>query len=435
MYANPETGMVGIAALVALLLLGVPIGAALGLIGILGLIVVIGFEPALIKAGVTTVETLTRYELGTLPLFILMAQLFFSANASRDLFDVAAKFLGHRRGGLAYASVAGCAGFGAINGSSLATAATIGMVALPEMRRRGYSDALATGTVAAGGTLGQMIPPSGALIVFGIIAEQSIGKLFTAAIIPGLTQALFYALVIWLLMRVRPDLAPASERATWSERWRALRRVADMLLLIGFVIGGIAVGLFSPSEAAAVGAAGALAIAAWRKRLNRAMLFTAFDETLRTSGMILLVVIGALIFSVFVSVTGLAEAIGDAVTGLGLGPMATLVVVAILLLLLGSVLDGLALMLLTTPILLPVVTATGMSPIWFGIFLVRAMEIGFVHPPLGMNLYVIQGVAKDVSIARVFKGVAPFLASDLVHLFLLILFPALVMWLPGYLGQ
>ena len=435
MYANPETGMVGIAALVALLLLGVPIGASLGLIGILGLIVVIGFEPALIKAGVTTVETLTRYELGTLPLFILMAQLFFSANASRDLFDVAAKFLGHRRGGLAYASVAGCAGFGAINGSSLATAATIGMVALPEMRRRGYSDALATGTVAAGGTLGQMIPPSGALIVFGIIAEQSIGKLFTAAIIPGLTQALFYALVIWLLMRVRPDLAPASERAPWSERWRALRRVADMLLLISFVIGGIAVGLFSPSEAAAVGAAGALAIAAWRKRLNRTMLFTAFDETLRTSGMILLVVIGALIFSVFVSVTGLAEAIGDAVTGLGLGPMATLVVVAILLLLLGSVLDGLALMLLTTPILLPVVTATGMSPIWFGIFLVRAMEIGFVHPPLGMNLYVIQGVAKDVSIARVFKGVAPFLASDLVHLFLLILFPALVMWLPGYLGQ
>lgn len=435
MYANPETGLVGIAALVALLLLGVPIGAALGLIGILGLIVVIGFEPALIKAGVTTIETLTRYELGTLPLFILMAQLFFSANASRDLFDVAAKFLGHRRGGLAYASVAGCAGFGAINGSSLATAATIGMVALPEMRRRGYSDALATGTVAAGGTLGQMIPPSGALIVFGIIAEQSIGKLFTAAIIPGLTQALFYALVIWLLMRVRPDLAPASERAPWSERWRALARVADMLLLIGFVIGGIAVGLFSPSEAAAVGAAGALAIAAWRRRLNRAMLFTAFDETLRTSGMILLVVIGALIFSVFVSVTGLAEAIGAAVTGLGLGAMATLVVVAILLLLLGSVLDGLALMLLTTPILLPVVTATGMSPIWFGIFLVRAMEIGFIHPPLGMNLYVIQGVAKNVSIARVFKGVAPFLASDLVHLFLLILFPALVMWLPAYLGQ
>ena len=425
-------GILIVIGLIALLLSGIPIFAALLLTGSA---VLFFFEGSIESVADTVFAHLNSPVLLTIPLFILMAQLFFSANASRDLFDVAAKFLGHRRGGLAYASVAGCAGFGAINGSSLATAATIGMVALPEMRRRGYSDALATGTVAAGGTLGQMIPPSGALIVFGIIAEQSIGKLFTAAIIPGLTQALFYALVIWLLMRVRPDLAPASERATWSERWRALRRVADMLLLISFVIGGIAVGLFSPSEAAAVGAAGALAIAAWRKRLNRTMLFTAFDETLRTSGMILLVVIGALIFSVFVSVTGLAEAIGDAVTGLGLGPMATLVVVAILLLLLGSVLDGLALMLLTTPILLPVVTATGMSPIWFGIFLVRAMEIGFVHPPLGMNLYVIQGVAKDVSIARVFKGVAPFLASDLVHLFLLILFPALVMWLPGYLGQ
>lgn len=435
MYANPETGLLGIAALLVLLLMGVPIGAALGLVGIVGLAVVIGLEPALIKAGVTTVETLTRYELGTLPLFILMAQLFFSAHASRDLFDVAAKFVGHRKGGLAYASIGGCAGFGAINGSSLATAATIGLVALPEMRRRGYSDALATGTVAAGGTLGQMIPPSGALIVYGIIAEQSIGKLFTAAIIPGITQALFYALVIWILMRLRPDLAPASERATWGERWQALRRVADMLVLIAAVIGGIAVGVFSPSEAAAVGAAGALAIAAWRRRLNRAMLYAAFEETLRTSGLILLVVIGALVFSVFVSVTGLADAIGDAVTGLGLGGMATLVVVAVLLLVLGSVLDGLALMLLTTPILLPVVTATGMSPIWFGIFLVRAMEIGFVHPPLGMNLYVIQGVAKNVSIARIFKGVVPFLASDLVHLFLLILFPAMVLWLPEYLGQ
>ena len=435
MYANPETGLVGIAVLMLLLVMGVPIGAALGLVGCVGLAVVIGLEPALIKAGVTAIETLTRYELGTLPLFIFMAQLFFSANASRDLFDVAAKFVGHRPGGLAYASVAGCAGFGAINGSSLATAATIGMVALPEMRRRGYSDALATGTVAAGGTLGQMIPPSGALIVFGIIAEQSIGKLFTAAIIPGITQALFYAAVIWLLMRLRPDLAPPSERAGWPERWQALRRVADMLALIGFVIGGIAIGLFSPSEAAAVGAAGALAIAAWRRRLNRAMLFAAFDETLRTSGMILLVVIGALVFSVFVSVTGLADAVGAAISDMGLGSLATLVLVALILLLLGSVLDGLALMLLTTPILLPVVTATGMSPIWFGIFLCRAMEIGFVHPPLGMNLYVIQGIAKDVSIARVFKGVAPFLASDLVHLFLLILFPAMAMWLPEYLGQ
>ncbi len=434
-FATPETGLVGVAVLLALLLLGLPIGAALGLVGIGGLIVVLGLEPALIKAGVVAMETLVKYELGTLPLFLLMAQLFFSANASRDLFDAAAKFIGHRKGGLAYASVAGCAGFGAINGSSLATAATIGMVALPEMRQRGYSDALATGTVAAGGTLGQMIPPSGALIVFGIIAEQSIGRLFTAAIIPGLTQALFYALVVWILVRLRPGVAPASERAPWHERWKALGRIADMIIVIGAVIGGIAIGWISPSEAAALGAAGALLIAAIRRRLNKTMLFAAFEETLRTSGLILLVVIGALIFSVFVSITGLADAVGAAITGLDLGTFATLLLIALFLLALGSVLDGLALMLLTTPILLPVVTDLGMSAIWFGIFLVRAMEIGFVHPPLGMNLYVIQGIAKDVSISRIFKGVSPFLASDIVHLLLLIVFPAIVLWLPEALGQ
>lgn len=435
MMANPETGLLGVGILFALLLVGLPIGIALGLVGLSGLMLIMGLEPALIKAGVLLFETLVRYELGTLPLFMLMAHLFFSAHASRDLFDAAAKMVGHRRGGLAYASVGGCAGFSAINGSSLATAATIGLVALPEMRQRGYSDALATGTVAAGGTLGQLIPPSGALIVFGIIAEESIGKLFTAAIIPGITQALFYCLVIWLLVRWKPHLAPASERADWSERWAALRRIADMVLLILTVIGGIALGWFSPSEAASVGVVGALGIAAWRKRLNREMLFSAFEETLRTSGLLLMVIVGALIFSVFVSVTGLAEAVGTSVQGLGLGAVPTLILIAILLLLLGSVLDGLALMLLTTPILLPIVTDLGMSPIWFGIFIVRAMEIGFVHPPIGMNLYVIQGVAKDVPLGRIFKGVLPFLASDLLHLLLLILFPVIVLGLPQWLGQ
>ncbi len=433
-FANAATGMIGVALLFALLVAGMPIGAALGLVGLGGMMLILGIEPALIKSGVVAVDTLTRYELGTLPLFILMAQLFFAANASRDLFDAAAKFMGHRRGGLAYAAVGGCAGFGGINGSSLATAATIGMVALPEMRKRGYSDALATGTVAAGGTLGQMIPPSGALIVFGIIAEQSIGSLFTAAIIPGITQMLFYALVIWLLVLFRPSIAPRSERADWGERLRALSRIIDMLLLIALVIGGIALGWMSPTEAASIGVSGALLIALLRRRLSLPMLQQAFVETLRTSGMILLVVIGALVFSVFVSITGLADALGTLVTAFDLGPVATLLLVALLLLLLGSVLDGLALMLLTTPILLPIVQQVGMSPIWFGIFICRAMEIGFVHPPLGMNLYVIQGVAKDVPITRIFKGVMPFLLSDLLHLVLLILFPAMALWLPTLLG-
>jgi C4-dicarboxylate transporter, DctM subunit len=432
-YATPATGLVGLLVLFALILGGVRIGAALGLVGVGGLALILGPEAAVIKAGVITVDTLTRYELGTLPLFLLMAHVFFAVDASRDMFDVAARFIGHRRGGLAYAAVAGCAGFGAINGSSLATAATIGSVALPEMRRRGYSDALATGTVAAGGTLGQMIPPSGALIVYGIISETSIGQLFTAAIIPGLSQALFYCVVIWLVVRLRPGLAPASERSGWRERWTAVRRIWDMILLIALVIGGIAFGWISPSEAAAIGAAGSLLIAALRKRLTRPMLFSAFEATLKTSGMIFLIIIGALVFSVFIGVTGLAGAASTIVTSLDLGTVGTLVVIALLLLALGSVLDGLALMLLTTPILLPIVEATGMSALWFGIFLTRAMEMGFVHPPLGMNLYVIQGVAKDVSIGRIFKGVIPFLASDFVHLFLLILVPGMALWLPSVL--
>jgi tripartite ATP-independent transporter DctM subunit len=435
MMATPGTGLVGVIVLLVLLLAGVRIGVALGIVGLAGLAIVIGPEAAVIKGGVVVIETLTRYELGTLPLFLLMAQLFFSADASRDLFDAAARFVGHRRGGLAYAAVGGCGGFGAINGSSLATAATVGMVALPEMRRRGYADTLATGSVAAGGTLGQMIPPSGALIVYGIIAEQSIGTLFTAAIVPGLTQMLFYIVVIWLLVKWRPELGPTSERSSWAERARSLARIWDMLLLIVVVIGGIASGWISPSEAAAVGAAGALAIAAIRRRLGVEMLKDAFARTLETSGLILMVIIGALIFSVFVSVTGLAGAVGDLIESFGLGPFGTLVLIALFLLLLGSVLDGLALMLLTTPILLPIVTDAGMTAIWFGIFITRAMEIGFVHPPLGMNLYVIQGVAKDVSIQRIFKGVLPFLASDFVHLLLLLLFPTLVLWLPGVLGH
>lgn len=433
--AAPITGLAGVIALLLLLFMGAPIGVALGLVGIGGLMLILGPEAAMIKAGVVLFEISTSYPLGTLPLFLLMAHLSFSANASRDIFDAAAAFMGHRRGGLAIASVGGCAAFGAVNGSSLATAATIGMVALPEMKRRGYSDALATGSVAAGGTLGQMIPPSGALIVFGIIAEQSIGRLFTAAIIPGLTQMAFYFVVIWLLVRIRPDLAPPSERTPWRDRFRVLGKVIDIFGLILLVIGGISLGWFTPTEAASIGAAGALAILAWRRRLNARVIYTALEETLRTSGMIYLIIVGALAFSVFVSVTGLADAAGALITDMNAGKIATLFAIAIFLLLLGSVLDGLALMLLTTPILLPIVTELGMSPIWFGIFMVRAMEIGFIHPPTGINLYVIQRIAGDISLGRVFKGVLPFLTADFLHLSLLILFPVIALGLPQWLGQ
>ena len=435
MNSSPILGLTGVIVLILMLLLGMPIGVALGTVGIGGLILTLGLEPALIKSGVILFETLSRYELGVLPLFFLMAHVCFTANASRDFFDAASSMFGHRRGGLALASIGGCAGFGTISGSSLATAATIGLVALPEMRKRGYSGALATGTVAAGGTLGQIVPPSGALIVFGIIAEQSIGKLFTAAIIPAITQAFLYCMAVLILCHFKPELAPATARASWSERRASLLRIIDISFLVLLVIGGIAFGWFSPPEAASVGSVGALLLCAWRKRLNWSSLSKALKETLRTSGMIYIVVIGALIFSVFISLTGLAENVAHLLLFTGNSPVVSLLIITVVLLLLGSILDGLALMLLTTPIFLPIIQDMGMSPIWFGIFLVRAMEMGFIHPPIGMNLFIINNIAKDVSLSRIFKGVLPFLASDFLHLLLLIFIPATVTWLPAVLGQ
>lgn len=429
------SGTLGVIALLVLLTLGVPIGVSMGLVGIVGLVILLGPEPAIVKSGVVLFETVSRYELGVLPLFLLMAHLCFAAGASRDFFDAAARMIGHRRGGLALASIAGCAGFGAVSGSSLATAATIGLIGLPEMKKRGYSDALATGAIAAGGTLGSIIPPSGALIVFGILAEVSIGKLFTAAIIPGITQALFYMVTIVLLCRWRPSIAPKAQRAPWSERRAALLRITDVAGLILIVLTGIALGWFTPTEAASVGAVGSLALCAWRGALNRKTLIDSLAQTLRTTGMIYVVIVGALIFSVFMSVTGLASQVEGLMASVGGGQLTAIIVMTVLLLLLGSVLDGLALMLLTTPILLPIVVNLGLSPIWFGIFLIRTMEIGFVHPPIGINLYVIQGIAPDTPLSRIFKGVVPFLAADFVHLSFLIAVPALALALPAWLGQ
>lgn len=424
-------GISGFVILLTILFLRVPIGAALALVGMGGLAIVISPEAALIKAGVVAFDTVSRYELGVLPLFMLMAQLCFAAGASGDFFAMAAKFVGHRRGGLAMASIGGCAGFGAISGSSLATVATVSAVALPEMRRAGYQPGFAAGALAAGGTLGSLTPPSGALIVYGIIAEQSIGKLFGAAIIPVVSQALLYIIVIAIMGRLYPAIAPAGPRAGWRERIATLRHVVDIAALILFVVGGLIVGWFTPTEAASVGCVGALGILALRRRFTLAAVSGALFETLKTTGMIYLIVIGALLFSTFVSVTGLTEHLTGFVHAVGASPLLAVIVMALVLLLLGSFLDGLALMLLMTPILLPIVGTLGLSPIWFGIFLVRTMEIGFVHPPLGFNVYVIHAGARDIAVGSIFRGVIPFLLSDFVHLGLLIAFPVMALWLPG----
>lgn len=433
-FAPEAVGLIGILCLLGLLAAGVPIGIGLLLIGLIGLSILISPEAALIKVGVVSFDTISRYELGVLPLFILMAHLCFAAGASRDFFDVAARFVGHRRGGLAIASIGGCAGFGAISGSSLATVATVTTVALPEMRKANYAPSFATGALAAGGTLGSLVPPSGALIVFGIVAEQSIGKLFAASILPGLTQALFYVIAIAVMCRIHPRLGPCTARVPWRDRVASLVRIIDVLALILFVIGGLFIGWFTPTEAASVGCVAALLLCWRRGKLSRSAVAGALDATLRTTGMIYLVVVGALLFATFISITGVAAALAHLVVSLHASPTIAIVAMAVALLVLGSFLDGIALMLLTTPIFLPIVREFGMSPIWFGIFLVRTMEIGFVHPPLGLNVYVIQGIAKDISLPTIFRGIVPFLLVDFLHLALLIGFPLLTLWLPGRLG-
>lgn len=432
---TPELiGFAGILVLLILLTVGVPIGVSLALIGVLGLMVMLSPEAALAKAGVVVFEVANKYELGVLPLFLLMAHLCFAAGASRDFFDVAARFVGHRRGGLGLASIAGCAGFGSISGSSLATVATVGSAALPEMRRAGYNPGFAAGALAAGGTLGALIPPSGALIVFGIIAEVSIGRLFTAAVIPGLSQALFYMIAIAILCWFKPELGPKSARVGWRERMRGLLGIIDIIILVVFVIGGLMIGWFTPTEAASVGVIAAFLLMAIRGAFNRGAIADAFAKTLSTTGMIYLIIMGAILFATFISVTGIADLMSNTVRDMDASPVVVIIVIALMLLVLGSFLDGLALMLLTTPIFLPIVLELGYSPIWFGIFLVRTMEIGFVHPPLGLNVYVIQAIGKDIPLGQIFRGIVPFLIADFFHLAMLIAFPLVTLWLPSVMG-
>lgn len=436
MMMSPEwIGICGLLGLLALLSAGVPIAVAMGLSGAVGLAILLSPEAAVVKSGVLAFHSISSYELGVLPLFVLMAHVCFAAGATQKFFEAAAKFIGHRPGGLALASIAGCAGFGAISGSSLATAATVGLVALPEMRKHEYAPSLATGALAAGGTLGVLIPPSGALIVFGIIAEQSIGELFLAALIPGITQALFYMAVIFGLCTWKPGLAPASPRASWRERRIALYGLLDISLLSAMVLGGFAFGWFTPTEAASVGTVGAFVLCAARGKLNMRTLGQALNETLRTTGMIYAVIIGAHIFSAFISLSHIPERVAEFVVQLNAGPIVAVVAMAVVLLILGSFLDGLALMLLATPVFLPIAVQLGLSPIWFGIFLVRAMEIGFVHPPVGMNVYVIHGLAPEIPLTTIFRGILPFLGMDFLHLALLIALPQVTLWLPAFLGK
>lgn len=431
---GPLICLAGFALVVILLLLRTPIAVSLGIVGLGGLALLLSPEAALIKSGVITFTTISHYELGTLPLFLFMAHILFSAGVSTRLFNAASRFVGHRPGGLALAAIGGCAAFGSVSGSSLATAATMGLVALPEMKKAGYDPRLSTGSLAAGGTLGVLIPPSGALIVYGVIAEQSIGKLFAAAIIPGLSQALFYLAVVWLICRRNPALAPVQPRAPWRERFAALGGIIDIMGLVLFVLAGIVIRWFTPTEAAAIGSVGALAIAAARRKFSFQMLWEAVGETLRTAGMLYLVIIGALIFSAFVSATDFATLVSSAISATPAGVYGVIFMMVIVLIGLGMFLDGMGTMLLVTPIFLPVAQEYGLSAIWFGIFLVRTIEMGFLTPPVGMNVYVIHGIARDIPVGTIFRGVAPFFIADFAHLAMLIAFPMVALWLPTVMG-
>lgn len=429
---TPELiGIIGFLVLLLFLAGGMPIGFALGIVGSVGLIILLSFEAAVIKIGVIGFQIISHYELGVLPLFLLMAHVCFATGASRNFFDSAAKFFGHRRGGLAMASIGGCAGFGAISGSSLATAATMGLVAIPEMRKHNYSPTLSAGCVAAGGTLGSLIPPSGMLIVFGILTEQSIGKLFAAGIIPGLLQAVFYIIAIMILCNLNPSLGPAVARSSWKERFKSLKLTIDITLLILLVIGGLLIGWFTPTESAAVGAAGAIAMGFIRKKLTRDNFYKALADTLQTTGMLYAIIIGAFVFSTFIAASGVADGLSRWILEGEPSQLTIILGILVVYFVLGMFLDAMAMMALTIPVFYPIIQQAGINGIWFGILLVRAMEIALITPPVGMNVFVIQGISKDISLGSIFRGVTPFLAADLLHLALLIALPIVALFLPG----
>ena len=427
--------ILGFVSLFALMLLRVPVGMAMGLVGVSGFSYLVGGSAALKLVGQTSMRTVTDYTFGVIPMFLLMGTFVSNSGMSRDLFRAANSFVGHLRGGLGFATVAACGGFAAICGSSVATAATFSAVAYPEMRRFGYPQSFATGVIAAGGTLGAMLPPSTVLAVYGIITEQDIGKLFIAGIIPGLLAMGMYMATIKIIGFVRPGFLPTGPRSSRSDRLDALKNVWAPLLLFTFVIGGL-YGLpflprFTPTEAGGVGASGAFLIGVFTGRLNKDKILTALLQATRTAAAVFTVLIGALIFGYFLTVTQVPQKLTEFLTGLGLGSYGVLALIMLMYLVLGCLMDAMAMIILTVPIIFPVVIHLGFDPIWFGVIIVMTVELGLIHPPVGMNVFVIKSVVKDVSFATIFKGVIPFILTDLVRLVILIAFPILALWLPS----
>jgi C4-dicarboxylate transporter, DctM subunit len=423
--------ILGFVSLFVLMLLRVPVGMAMGLVGVAGFGYLAGGTPALKIVGHTTMRSVTDFNFAVVPLFLLMGSFATTSGMSRELFRTANAFLGHLRGGLGIATIAACGGFAAICGSSVATAATFSRVAYPEMRRYGYPQSFATGVIAAGGTLGIMIPPSTVLAIYGLITEQDIGKLFIAGVVPGIVAVLMYMATIMLIGRLQPGYLPAGKPAPWRERIASLRDVWATLLLFLFVIGGIYGGLFTATEAAGMGAAGAFIISVLRRRLSGPAILRSLLEATRTTAAVFTVLIGALLFGYFLTITQTPQKVTEFLVGLGIGPYGVLALIMVMYLVLGTLMDALAMIILTVPIVFPVIKALGFDPIWFGVIIVMVAELGLIHPPVGMNIFVIKSVVEDVKISTIFYGVLPFIITDLLRLILLIAFPILALWLPS----
>ena len=429
--SGPLIGLLGFLATLALIAIEIPVGVAMGLAGVAGYAVLNGFSATGFILGTAVFDSVSNYGLSVIPLFLMMGIFAARCGLSTDLYAFVNAFVGHFRGGLAIASIGACAGFGAICGSSLATVATITPVALPEMRRYGYDDRLAAGSIAAGGTLGILIPPSIILVVYSLLTQESLGKLFVAAFLPGLLGTLLYALGVVAQTYANPKLGPAGPRATWRERGRTTLRVWPVLALFGLVMGGIYLGWFSPTEAAAVGAAGAFAIAFLRGALKGGVLGAAARETVELSGTLFLVMIGAAVFNFFIETTQLPQVLVQSVNGAGLPPLVVILLIIACYVVLGCFMDALSMILLTVPFVFPIVKALGFDPLWFGIVIVTVTEIGLITPPIGMNLFVISGMDRTLTSGVVIRGVIPFIVCDLVRVFLLVAFPVLATWLPS----
>jgi tripartite ATP-independent transporter DctM subunit len=417
--------------LVVVIFIGTPVAFAMAFAGFLGTIYITGLGPGLSMMAMISYNGAKSYGHSVIPLFVLMGSLCAYSGLSRDLFSAGYKWLGRLPGGLAIASVAACACFAAVTGSGAATAATIGAVALPEMKRYRYDTALATGAIAAGGTMGILIPPSIPLALYGLLTEQSIGKLFLAGVIPGILEAVFYIITISIMCSVKPALGPRGPRSGIKEKIVSLRGSWAVLVLFIMVIGGLYAGVFTPTEAAGAGAFAALVLSVVYRRLGWKGFTGGLFETVKTSGMILFILIGGLIFGHFLVETKLPFELATMLTGLAINRYVILFCIIVVYLFLGCIMSALAMIVITVPIFFPVIVALGFDPIWFGIIIVRMVEIGAITPPIGMNVFIIQGIAKDVPMYTVFRGIVPFLIADFCHVAMLIAVPEICLVLPN----